>query len=341
MRLAELGERKAIEIISSLLDRAPDAFPPIGDDVAGWRLGGGLLAILKTDMLVASTDIPPGMTYYQAARKAVVMNVSDMAAKGARPLAILASLGLPGGLAEEDLSDIARGLNDAARRYGAFIVGGDTNECGELVICCSLFGLCHEDELVPRSGARPGDILATTGGFGLTYLGLKALLEGIELSGPVREAALKAVLMPEARLEVGLALARAGVLSSSVDSSDGLAWSLHELSRASGVGFLVEEMPLAPGVEEEALRLGLDPFEACFYGGEEYEIVMTVRPDGWEEAVEAARRAGVELKRMGRAVGEPGIWLREPDGNLRPIEAGGWEHFRSGRHGDGHGRDAR
>jgi len=338
MRLAELGERKVIEIIFSILGESPNAFPGLGDDVAGWRLWDDLIAILKRDMLVASTDVPPGMTYYQAARKALVMNVSDLAAKGVRPLAALTSLGLPGDLGEGGLRELIRGLRDASREYGFSLIGGDTNECPDLVIACSLFGLSREGELVLRSGARPGDILATTGGFGLTYLGLKALLEGLELGGGVRKEALRAVLMPKARLEVGVALARSGVLTSSIDSSDGLAWSLHELSRASGVGFLVEDLPLAQGVLEEATRLGLDPFEVCFYGGEEYELVMTVEPARWEEAVEVAQEAGVELRKIGRAVEEPGVWFKGPDGHLRPVEARGWEHFRArGRH---HGRSS-
>ena len=92
---------------------------------------------------------------------------------------------------------------------------------------------------------------------------------------------------------------------------------------------MVEELPIAPDVAEEAARLGVEPAEACFYGGEEYELVLTVKPDAWEEAVEAAERASVELKRIGRATREPGLWLRGPDGKLRPLEARGWEHFRA------------
>lgn len=328
--LAELGERKAIELLTSILEEAPAAYPPLGDDVSGWRLGDGLLAVLKTDMLVASTDVPPGMSLYQAARKAVVMCVSDLAAKGVRPLAVLVSLGLPGDLSEGELLELARGLNDGAREYGAYVIGGDTNECSELVIACSIFGTCREGELVTRSGARPGDLLAVSGSFGLTYLGLKALLEGIELSPGVRDRALKAVLMPEARLELGLALAGSGVLTASIDSSDGLAWSLAEISRASNVGFIIEELPMEPGVAEEAERLGIEPEEACLYGGEEYELVVTVRPDAWEEAVKIAKSAGAGLTLIGRATERPGIWLRKGDGRLKRVEARGWEHFKRG-----------
>ncbi len=328
MRLAELGERKAVEIIISLLDRTPHAFPPPGDDVSGWDLGDGLVAVLKTDMLVASTDVPPGMDYYQAARKAVVMCVSDMAAKGVKPLAALVSLGLPPEMSEEALKALSRGLNDAARRYGIFVIGGDTNECPDLVIACFLFGMGLKDKMVLRSGARPGDVLAVTGDFGWTYLGLRALLEGLELPGELEEKALRAVLVPEARLEAGLALAEAGVLTASIDSSDGLAWSLHELSRASGVGLLVEELPLPPEIVRASPKLGIDLFEACFYGGEEYELVMTVKPDRLEEAIELASEAGVKLRPIGRAIKGTGVWFRGPDGSLRPVETRGWEHFR-------------
>ena len=92
---------------------------------------------------------------------------------------------------------------------------------------------------------------------------------------------------------------------------------------------MVEEMPLDPEVADELERLGLDPFEACFYGGEEYELVVTVRPERWEEAVEIAEGVGVELKRIGKALDKPGLWLKRTDGYLRPIEVRGWEHFRA------------
>ena len=338
MTSPELGERDIISILSSLLERAPRAYPPLGDDVSGWRLSDGLLAVLKTDMLVASTDVPPGMSLYQAARKAVVMNISDLAAKGVRPLAILASLGLPRGLSRGAIEELARGLNDGARAYGAYVIGGDTNECADLVISCAAFGLCREEELMTRSGARPGDLLAVTGPFGLTYLGLRALTDGLELKEPVKEKALRAVLMPEARLEEGVALAKSGAVTASIDSSDGLAWSLFELSRASGVGFVMEELPITPDVASEAERLGIEPLEACLYGGEEYELVLTVRPDKWDEALEAAREAGGELWPIGRAIREEGLWLRRANGSLEPIEARGWEHFRqAGRGGARHG----
>ena len=210
---------------------------PFGDDVSAVEIGNNLVAVLKTDMLVAATDVPPKMSFWQAARKAVVMNVSDFAAKGVKPKALLVSLGIPGKLARKDvIEQIAEGLNAGAREYGAYILGGDTNEACDLIIACMLYGIAEKNRIVGRAGAKPGDIVAVTGLFGKTAAGLKILLEELEAEEPIRKRLVDSVLMPKARLKEGLALAEVGAASASIDSSDGLAWSLYELSKASSVG---------------------------------------------------------------------------------------------------------
>jgi thiamine monophosphate kinase len=112
-----LGERRIIEIIQTQLGLMPKMPIPFGDDVAAIDLGNNRLAILKTDMLVGKTDVPKTMTLWQAARKAVVMNISDFAAKGVRPQALLVSLGLPRHLTETDIEEIGKGLNAGAQEY--------------------------------------------------------------------------------------------------------------------------------------------------------------------------------------------------------------------------------
>ena len=108
----KLGEREIIEIIFSKLDKTSRMSVPFGDDVSAIKLGNNLIAVLKTDMLVAETDVPPKMSFWQASRKAIVMNISDFAAKGVKPTAILVSLGLPRKLARENvIKQIAEGLN--------------------------------------------------------------------------------------------------------------------------------------------------------------------------------------------------------------------------------------
>ena len=322
----ELGEREIIEIIFKCLEAVPNAPVPFGDDASAIDVGGGRLAVAKTDMLVGRTDVPPGMSLWQAARKAVVMNVSDLAAKGVQPIAVLASIGLPRGLTRKQIEQIGKGLNEGAREYGAYILGGDTGEASDLVISCSAFGICAKQSFMRRSGVKPDDLVAVTGFFGKTAAGLKILLEKFSAPQKIKSALIDAVLMPHARLKEGLRLAQTRAVTSSIDSSDGLAWSLHELSRASHVGFTIDFLPIAQEAEEFAEDHNLDPAELALYGGEEYELVVTVKPKLWKKAEEAMKKAGSTLIKIGFAVEEPSLLLKT-NGTVS-IEARGWEHFK-------------
>jgi thiamine-monophosphate kinase len=254
------------------------------------------------------------------------MNVSDLAAKGVQPKAALVSLGLPSNFKEEDIKLIGLGLNAGAREYGAYVIGGDTNEAKDLVIDCLLFGLIDKGKLIGRSGAKPSDILAVTGPFGKTAAGLKAIVENLKAPEEIKGKLLEAVYMPKAKLREGLTLADANLASASIDSSDGLAWSLHEISRMSGVGFIVDNLPIAP----EALKFvelnELDPFELAFYGGEEYELVVTIRPEKWGQAVEKIKSIGGQLIKIGVATEKRELVLKTRE-EVRKIEPRGWQHF--------------
>lgn len=317
------GER---EIIQLLLEKfQPSSMPiPSGDDVSAVDLGGGRLAVLKVDMLVGKTDIPPGMTAYQAARKAVVMAVSDFAAKGVRPQAALVGLGLPR-YGSRKVKSLADGLKDAARQYGLSLIGGDTNEAEDLVITVAALGLCGKGRLLLRGGVKPGDLLAVTGLFGKTAAGLKILLENLKAPHGLRGKLLRPIFIPEARLEVGLRLPRLGA-TAAIDSSDGLAWCLRELAVASGVGFKVHRLPLAPEAKAFADLHRLNPFDLTFYGGEEYELVVTLNPKKFRRDWE--NRWGLQV--IGRAVERGGL-VFEGKGVRRIIEPRGWEHFKAGR----------
>ncbi|MDI6805820.1 MAG: thiamine-phosphate kinase [Candidatus Bathyarchaeia archaeon] len=323
-----LVERKIIEIIQNHLELLPKMPIPFGDDISAYNIGDSKLAILKTDMLVDKTDVPSGMSLWQAARKAVVMNISDFAAKGVKPLAILVSLGLPGKLTEKDIKEIGMGLNAGAREYGAYIIGGDTNEASDFVISISLFGIAKKTEVVLRSRAKPGDIVAVTGFFGKTAAGLKILVDGFEAPAKIRRALVESVLMPKARLKEGLALSQIKAVTASIDSSDGLAWSLHEIARASKVGFLINKLPIADEAEKFAETHNLDPLELALYGGEEYELVLTLKPKLWKKAEKAILEVGGKLLPIGKVTAEKHILL-EIKGKKSVIEPRGWEHFRS------------
>jgi thiamine-monophosphate kinase len=327
-KAGDLGERRVIEILIENMDKMPEMPVPFGDDVSAIPLDKNRLAVLKTDMLVGKTDIPTGMTLWQAARKAVVMNISDLAAKGVKPMALLTSLALPRETTRADIEEIARGLNAGAREYDAYVIGGDTGEASDLIICCMAFGVSIKENLIPRSGARFGDILAVTGLFGKTGAGLKMLAEGLKVPSRIGEKLLEAVYLPTARLREGLVLAGTGVASASIDSSDGLAVSLHELKKMSKVGFTLTELPIAAEAEEFAEIYGLNPEELALYGGEEYELVLTIKPNEWEKARKVVAEVGGSLMAIGEAT-EGGRILLQRDDVVREIPCRGWEHFKS------------
>ena len=164
--IEKLGERGVIEELRKRLQLLPSSPVPFGDDVAAVSIEGERVAVLKTDMLVNKTDVPTGMNLRQAARKAVVMNVSDFAAKGVQPLAALVSLGLPRTLEKNAIKEIADGLDAGSREYGAYVVGGDTGEASDVVIAVSLYGTALKSRLMLRTGAKPNDVVGVTGPFG-------------------------------------------------------------------------------------------------------------------------------------------------------------------------------
>jgi thiamine-monophosphate kinase len=313
---------RVIESIVGLAGKVPRGYFRIGDDVAVVAPRKGKL-VVKVDMLVEHTDVPRGMTYREAARKAVAMCVSDFAAKGARPDSFLVSLGLRKGVTQTEVDQLGLGFGDAEREWKVHLVGGDTNEAKELVIDCAMVGFA--EHLVTRGGALPGDVLVVTDTFGYPPAGLK-ILSGSAVPRPRfgRKARLS-VLRPGPNLRVGLALAPH--LSSAIDSSDGLARSIHTLAEQSGVGFEVNTLPTGDGVEEFAVANGLNAEELVLEGGEEYAIVGTLRKSRVAEARDAAEKSGGQLLVIGKATNSGRVELRVGN-SVRRIRNRGWTHLR-------------
>jgi thiamine-monophosphate kinase len=323
--LKELGELRIIRIVERSLGRSRIDVVGFGDDVSAVRLKDDRLAVLKTDMLVGSTDVPPGMTMKQAARKAVVANVSDLAAKGVRPYAGLVALGLPAALTKHDVQEIAKGLSSGAKEYRFPLLGGDTNESKDLVISIGLLGLIDRKKIILRSGAGIGDIVAVTGDFGSTSAGLRAILDRKIRPEKLPPGLARAVYHPHAELDIGLRLATTGAITASIDSSDGLAWSLHELSKMSHIGIRLAMVPVSTAAREFAARYGYDPLDLALYGGEEYRLIVTVKRPLLRAAQRASRGRlrpiGVVTKRT------EGVHLSMKGKDMK-IEMKGWEHFR-------------
>lgn len=282
--------------------------------------------VIKSDMLVASTDVPSGMKPWQAARKSIVSCISDLAAKGVRPHAAVISLGIPKSSStwRPVIEGLAEGFAIASNEFGVKIVGGDTNEAGELVIDCTMIGF-PRFKVPTRNGAKPGDFVIVSGAFGFAPAGLAILLQdanAITVSSSFRKRAVKSVLEPHPRQSFGLALAR--YFSSSIDSSDGLAVSLYELaSQSEGVDIIIYGIPAVEGLDKFAEENSLDKHELVFHGGEEYEIVATISHTKIRQAEAAARKAGVSLHVIGRVQrGSGNVFVRN-----KLLENRGYMHF--------------
>jgi thiamine-monophosphate kinase len=313
-----MNENEVIHMLTKLAGTLPSGYLPIGDDVALLPERRGRL-VLKSDMLVAKTDVPPGMTWEQVGRKAVAMCVSDFASKGVQPEAFIVSLGLPRSLPDQGIRSLGRGLQDGMREWDVRLVGGDTNEAGDVMVDCVMVGFARG--IVERRGARPGDLVVVTGDFGTTSAGLKILLEKARSTTAFRREALANVYTPSPRLKLGVALSK--YLSCAMDSSDGLAICLHTLSQMSSVGMRIDRLPYRKELEEFAARNDYRVDDLVLYGGEEYEIVGTISKRRIEGAKKVARLMGSELMVIGEVT--KGDRVRLSSG--MEVENRGWVHL--------------
>ncbi len=279
--------------------------------------GGGIAAAVDT--ITASSDLPKRMKPYDAARKSVIACVSDFAAKGARPRFGLVSVTVPSSYDVKSIKETARGIADASKKFKIRMLGGDTS-FGELSISICLFGSSKNP--VGRIGAKTGDGIFTTGRFGYSAAGLHLMLSGKKPANSFEVRAKKAFCRPDARLDFGAATAR--YFSSSIDSSDGLAVSLHELAQASEKRFLLEKIPTLPGLEEFAKKHKIKPDDLLFYGGEEYEIVFTAPQKQWSAILDLAAKHRACLAQIGKVTTGSGVYLKTSFGTTK-IPRRGWK----------------
>jgi len=324
--LRDIGERGLIRWFQDLITPYDKALLSGLEDAVAVPFNEDAL-VVNSDMLVESTDVLPGMTASEIAWKAGVMGLSDLAAKGATPLGVIISLGLPAEAEANFAAALVGGLNCVCREHETYYLGGDTNQCLELIIDCTAIGRVPQNQLMRRKGAKPGDLIAITGEFGYTGALFEALLRGnsepAKLVDQIRERALR----PRARIKEGKALAETGVISSSIDSSDGLAWALHEISAASRVGFQLDSLPIPQMCAEFAVANDLDVVDLVLYGGEEFELVVTLPPKYWKKALKSVQQVGGLLTRIGKIVEEPEKSLRLGR-EERTVEIKGYEHFK-------------
>lgn len=324
----ELGEDRVRDLISSRLEKDTSEILGYGEDAVAFEISKEQLLVMHTDALVASTDVLPGMSAYDVGRKAVVMNVSDLLAKGVKPRSAIFAWGISRDFNTSILGEIADGMNRTARECGIHVTGGDTGESDDFFLAGTVFGTVDRQKLLRRSTVKPGQIVASTGPFGLSSVAYRILLQGATATPQVRDTALEAAYRPKLRFPEGNAIAEAGVASAGIDSSDGLARSLHWLGRMSRVGFIVDNLPTTEEVKQFGLINRVDYINLALYeGGEEYELIFAISKDNWTAALDAVERVGGKLYRIGVATSDPQIVLDLRNMPKRQIQDLGWRHF--------------
>lgn len=336
------SNKSEFDFIDALRQRAGAAghslVAGIGDDAAVLRSTPGKETVITADLLVEDIDFrrtttPP----YLLGHKALAVSLSDIAAMGARPLWSMASIGVPEDVWETDFVErLYDGLFELANRYGVQLIGGDTSRTNDRIVIDSIVsGECAAGRAVMRSGASAADQIFVTGSLGAAAAGLRLIERGAHLAeqnladddSQKLDHVLLRQLRPEPRVGWGIVLGEERLATSMIDLSDGLSSDLNRLCAASNVGALIDSalLPVDDRVTELCGRRALDPLQLALHGGEDFELLFTVKP---ENVARLPRRVdGVEIKRIGEITDvSQGVKISE-GARVWELKPGGWVHF--------------
>ena len=303
----------------------------VGDDCALLAPTPGMQLAISSDMLVEGRHFFADVDPEALGHKALAVNLSDLAACGARPLAFTLALSLPR-VDEAWLEGFSRGMWTLADAHGCELVGGDTTQ-GPLNICITVFGEVPPGQALLRSGARPGDDIYVSGTLGDARLALEALLDHTPLPADVLARARQRLERPTPRVALGLALR--GVASSAMDVSDGLLGDLSHILKASGVGARIDThitskliaasaYPSSAGslFDAELIR------QCTLAGGDDYELAFTAPPTQRDAVAAASQASSTPVARIGTVLVTPGLQLVDAQGQPVDKRYASFDHFR-------------
>jgi thiamine-monophosphate kinase len=320
----------------------------IGDDAAVFKFFAGSDVVVSTDLLIEDVDFRRDTTRPELlGHKALAVSLSDIAAMGARPRWALLSIGVPKDVWESEFLDsFYDGFFKLAARYDVKLIGGDISRTSEKIIIDSMvIGECPMEREVYRSGAKPGDQIFVTGFLGDAAAGLRLIEHGARLHAPKTNGPLPASaveesdrhpidhlllrqLQPEPRVGWGLLLGKQQLATAMIDISDGLSSDLNHLCTESKAGALIDaaRLPLDLRVVELCGRRALDPLMLALHGGEDFELLFTVKPENVTKL--PTRVDGTSVTRIGEITeAANGVHITEGSRTWN-LEPGGWEHFK-------------
>ena len=325
--VADLGERALIARITARLSQPPWVLVGPGDDAAVLAPDRGAFQVLTTDAIVDGVHFDTRFVPPEAiGHRALAVNLSDLAAMGAEPRAALLSLVLPEPLSVPALDGILDGLLALAATHRVALVGGNiTRTPGPLTIDVTATGSVRPRRVLTRAGARPGDAVYVTGTLGDAAAGLRQLQSGDRTAS----SEIERYLRPEPRLRAGALLGRNRVATGCMDLSDGLADGLTQVADRSGVGICIEgdALPITDGVRAWCAAAGQNPLDLALSGGDDYELLFTVRPSHHGRLRGVRGQLGnLPITRIGVVTRTRELLVREA-GRTRELPRG-FEHFR-------------
>lgn len=326
------GERGLIAELSQIFGTPPEQVVcGIGDDTAVIGPDKDYYLLWTIDSLIEGVHFDLSYTSLkQLGRKALAVNLSDIAAMGGEPQYALLALGWPPERELLEALDLARGMQEMAEEYGTALIGGDTvSSPGRLSMSLTVWGRIKPTELLRRDQARAGDLIYVTGPLGQAASGLEILRKGLELPGATKTPLLQAFLDPKPQVEAGRVLAKHHLATALIDLSDGVASDLDQICLRSKVGAVVEaaQVPIPPTVYEAAALTGKEPLDLALKGGEDYQLLFTVSPDKKTDMQKCFRQANLPAPTyIGTIVPGTGVRLRW-QAEEREISGAGFDHF--------------
>jgi thiamine-monophosphate kinase len=310
----------------------------IGDDAAVFAVAPEMEVVACCDAMVETVHfLRETMKPSDIGYKAVISNLSDIAAMGGVPRYALVSIAVAPGWKEDECKAIYEGIYQACEGYGVRVIGGDTVAAPDaLHLSVTVLGEIEKGKALRRSAARPGQYVFVTGHLGGSAAGLHLLLKNGKAGAGIRPDWLPLVAMhqrPAAQVEAGRLLLASGGAGALNDVSDGLASELWEIAEASGVSLEIEEasVPIAEITRAYAAAENQNPLEWALYGGEDYQLVGTVEPEYVHMLSDQFAQRGIAFTVIGKVLetGEPGVMIRN-DQACQPLYKAGYNHFRKG-----------
>ncbi len=294
----------------------------IGDDCALLAPQPGMQTAISCDMLVSGTHFFADTDPKQLGHKSLAVNLSDLAAMGAKPVAFTLALSLPSS-DEKWLQPFSDGLFALAEQHHCELIGGDTTR-GPLNICITVFGEVPSHEALRRDHARAGDDIWVSGTLGDARAALECLRKTVSLDSDTQKNALARLLMPTPRLELGMVIRRHA--HAAIDLSDGLIGDLsHILNRSKlGAKLDVDALPIGPALHNQPRDFQL---RCMLAGGDDYELCFTAPPSARDGIREAARQAKTPVTLVGAIEKEPGLRLVNAKGEHQPFSDKSFDHF--------------